>query len=614
MKKPMLPTLTFDRPQGSDWVYEIKYDGFRSLLFWYNDRIEIISRNGNRLNDQFPEIIRKCELNQKNVSSFLPFILDGELCILQSPYRASFEHIQQRGRLKNKAKIDAHAAEKPASFLAFDILLMKGLNISHLSLLERKERLKLLFTLNGFQPYVDIENDEELQLIGYEINYDAIWNKVTNYQSEGVIAKKKNSKWEEGKRTTNWLKIKNWQRGNFFIIGYEKNNGYFHVGVVRNQTIYHVGLFSHGLDQDERKALLHVIKENKIEESTEFVRISPSICVELLYLELYKEQLRQPIFSSFQFSLLWSDCRWELLLEETNSFQLPKEITISHPDKPLWKDKEINKKEYIEYLVQISPYMLPFLQHRLLTVIRYPHGMDGERFYQKNCPDYAPDFIKTAKEDGINYIVCNDIRTLTWLGNQLAFEFHIPFQSTASKGPSEIVFDLDPPSRSHFSLAIKAALLLKDVFDNLKLISFIKTSGNKGLQIYLPLPENTFTFDQTRRFTKFVATYLTSRQPDLFTIERLKKNRGNKLYIDYLQHAEGKTIIAPYSVRGNEGAFVATPLFWEEVTESLSIEQFPLEKIVARVKSNGCPFKNYFKAKESQQFKQVLQSLQSLMT
>ena len=169
--------------------------------------------------------------------------------------------------------------------------------------------------------------------------------------------------------------------------------------------------------------------------------------------------------------------------------------------------------------------------------------------------------------------------------------------------------DLDPPSRDHFHLAIKAAKILKEVFEGLKLITFIKTSGNKGLQIYIPLPENQFSYDQTRQFTEFIADYLVTKEPTYFTTERLKKNRHNKLYVDYLQHAKGKTIVAPYSVRGNDGAFTATPLYWDELADNLSIEAFPLDKTIQRLKEKGCPFQTYFEAKEKQKFEPVLHFL-----
>jgi DNA ligase D len=281
-------------------------------------------------------------------------------------------------------------------------------------------------------------------------------------------------------------------------------------------------------------------------------------------------------------------------------------VAITSPSKPLWPDKGVQKLHYLQYLHQMADHMLPFLQDRLLTVIRYPHGIEGESFYQKNCPDYAPEFIQTHASEGINYIVCSDLPTLIWLGNQLAFELHIPFQTIHSQGPSEIVFDLDPPSRQEFNLAVEAALMIKEIVDKLKLISYVKTSGNKGLQLYLPLPENKYSYEDTRRFTQFMAQYLTSKEPKWFTIERLKVNRGNKLYVDYIQHAEGKTIIAPYSVRGNKEALVATPLFWKEVNQGLRPEHFPLEQTVERIKKVGCPFSGFFKDKKKQDFDPVL--------
>jgi bifunctional non-homologous end joining protein LigD len=288
-------------------------------------------------------------------------------------------------------------------------------------------------------------------------------------------------------------------------------------------------------------------------------------------------------------------------------------LTLTSLDKSLWPLKSIDKKGYLHYLIHIAPYMLPFLENRHLTVIRYPHGAAGKSFYQKNKPAYAPDFIQSDAATGdINYIVCSDLTTLLWLGNQLALELHIPFHTIQSSFPSEIVFDLDPPSREQFNLAIQAARIIKEILDKLQLISFIKTSGNKGLQIYIPLPENTYTFEQTRLFTHFIARYVVELNPFFFTIERLKSKRGHKLYVDYLQHAAGKTIIAPYSTRGHEEALVATPLFWAEVSPSLSPRQFPLTQIPQRISEKGCPFAQFEESKTKQPFDPILQHIQGL--
>ena len=262
------------------------------------------------------------------------------------------------------------------------------------------------------------------------------------------------------------------------------------------------------------------------------------------------------------------------------------------------------------YLKEISPYFLPFLQNRLLTTIRFPHGLFGESFYQKQCPDYAPSYVETSMHEGIQYIVCNNLETLLWLGNQLAFEFHIPFETIYSDYmPSEIVFDLDPPSVEHFHMAIQAAKALQQILDRLQLLSFLKISGNKGIQVYLPLPEKTFTYEEVRLFTEFIANYMIVENPELFTIERLKKNRKNRLYIDYIQHSEGKTIIAPYSIRGNKGGFVACPLEWNELTDDLHPSHFSMNVVLQRLHKGINPFAHYFEVKEKQPFRQVLEVL-----
>ncbi len=285
-------------------------------------------------------------------------------------------------------------------------------------------------------------------------------------------------------------------------------------------------------------------------------------------------------------------------------------IQLTNIMKLLWEKKGIRKIDYLNYLTIVSPFMIPYLKDRLLTTIRFPCGIHKEKFYQKNCPDYAPDFIKTKYEDETDFILCQNQATLLWLGNQSAIEFHIPFSTVHTAKPTEIVFDLDPPSRKDFLLAVEAALLLKEAFDNLHLQSFVKTSGNKGLQIYLPLPDHVFSYEDTRVFTAFMAQYLVEKEPKWFTTERLKSKRGNRLYVDYIQHAEGKTIIAPYSLRGNEEALVATPLQWSEVNRDLHPEMFPIETIAVRLKEKGCPFKEvFFVAKKNQPFQVVLDHL-----
>ncbi|MCM3767882.1 DNA ligase D [Neobacillus niacini] len=607
--KPMLPTLTFESPVQADWYYEVKYDGFRAILDWDENGIQLTSRNDKSLMPQFAEISEFLLKYEEKFRPFLPLRLDGEMVALENPYKANFSAIQVRGRLKSAKKIFEQAKNAPCRLMAFDLLMLGGKPLHDLDFISRKTELLNLFEAVGFDLVAEPNNDQLLQpVIAYE-SFNDLWEKVVLYDGEGIVAKHKKSLWEEGKRSQLWLKYKNWKYVSCFVTAFDKTNGYFYIGVYKNNDIQDIGQVLFGFKPEEKQALGQIIKQNRVSENKQMVYVHPAICLEIKYLELFDNQLREPHFDRFRLDMEPVDCTYERFLFGQKN--LPGDLEITHPDKPLWDKHGIQKTDYILYLREVSPYMLPFLKNRLLTVIRFPHGMFGEAFYQKNCPDYAPDFVQTYQADEINYIICNNLKTLVWLGNQLAIEFHVPFQTIHSRGPSEIVFDLDPPSKDDFHLAIKAALYIKEVLDQLNLIGFIKTSGNKGLQIYLPLPEDEFTYDDTRLFTSFIAEYLISKDPDSFTIERMKKNRGNRLYVDYVQHGEGKTIVSPYSMRGNEHAGVATPLYWEEVGKGLEPKDFTMQHALLRIKKQGDPFKNYFQTKDIQPFAPVLEILKN---
>jgi bifunctional non-homologous end joining protein LigD len=603
----MLPSLTFDSPEHPEWLYEVKYDGFRAIMDWDQHGILLTSRNEKSLLKQFPEIENFFSQIENQVKQFLPLKLDGELVLLENPYKANFGALQTRGRLRSESKINDLALHSPCRFMVFDILKFSGENLQKIPFLERKKQLINFFNSLNLSLKPDVNSDQLLQFVEAHFIFSELWEKVVLYDGEGIVAKHKNSLWEEGKRSALWLKYKNWKYVSCFVTSFDKTNGYFSIAVFDENKIHGIGQVLFGFKPDEKQALQHIVRQNKIREDSRSIFVNTAICLEVKYLELYENELREPHFDRFRLDLKPADCTYERFQSQRKN--LPESIEITHPDKPLWDHLNIRKSDYIHYLREVSPYMLQFLKNRLLTVIRFPHGMFGEPFYQKNCPDYAPDFVDTYLEDGINYIVCNNLNTLLWLGNQLAIEFHIPFQTTDNKGPGEIVFDLDPPSRNDFYLAIKAALNIKEILDQLKLISFVKTSGNKGLQIYIPLADNLYTYEDTRLFTSFIADYLVSREPDLFTIERLKKNRGNRLYIDYVQHSEGKTIVAPYSIRGNEHAGAATPLFWDEVNDGLDVNMFTMETVLKRLKKKIDPFNNFFQAKQIQPFEPVLEFL-----
>lgn len=604
----MLPTLSFEVPKGEDWVYETKYDGFRAFLIINKDEFRFISRNGNSLIKQFPEAIAFYEQNKERLQPYIPLILDGELTILENPFKSNFFAMQKRGRLRSESKIAEAMIENPATFMAFDLLQLSGNDVTNQALIKRKEMLKHFFEKLNLPLEPDESNQTFWQYVPYSNHFDSLWKMIKQFDGEGIIAKKLASKWEDGKRTTNWIKYKNWKKVRCFITKYDKTNGYFHVGVYKENEIFPIGLFKNGLSQEEHNVLVRIMEGNATEANPQTIMMDPALCVELFYLQYYEDTLREPFFSKFLFDEKPENCTFDKMFE----IQPTVEIEITHPDKPLWKKNQITKQDYINYLKQIYPYMSPFLANRPLTVIRYPHGIFGDPFFQKNCPDHAPEYVETYQHEGIEYIVCNNYETFLWLGNQLAIEFHIPFHTINKMNPTEIVIDLDPPGKTEFSWAIEAAGYIKEeIVDKFGLKSFLKVSGNRGLQVYFPVSGNTITWEDAHHFTEFVAKFLIAKNEKLFTMERLKKNRGHRLYVDYVQHAAGKTIIAPFSVRGNANAGVAAPLFWEEISEITAPDSISIFSMVERLKSKGNPFADFFHVDNDEALKQIIQFLKS---
>jgi bifunctional non-homologous end joining protein LigD len=261
------------------------------------------------------------------------------------------------------------------------------------------------------------------------------------------------------------------------------------------------------------------------------------------------------------------------------------EITITNPDKLLWPEKRISKLTYLEKLLALSPYLLKYCRDRHLTTIRFPNGIHGKSFYQKNCPEPKPDFVHLAPLDGINYVHLDSIPTLLWLGNLACLEFHPSFHRIGSTLPAEWVIDIDP-SKDHEPRIMQAVHLIGEALDQMRIHAVPKTSGATGVQLYIPLAKP-YTFEQLRRIGEFLGRYLTQKYPKLFTIERLKKNRGDLIYVDYLQHWYGKTLSSPYTPRAREAASVSTPLEWSEVEAGADPRDFHLLNIEERLKQKG---------------------------
>ena len=599
----MKPIASTEIPKGDNWLYEVKYDGFRCVLIWEVDHIRLVSKNKKDLTANFPEIVDYCLAKQQQIKKKLPLKLDGELVILNTPFQANFSQIQQRGRLKDTMKINDAAKRRPASLIAFDLIMTQGISLLKESFKQRKKKLHDLFT-SFFN-----EENPRLQIAEAYSDANKLWGIIFESKAEGIIAKRKTSSYQPDKKHHDWWKIKNWRQIYGILTSYDMNNGYFTVNVFDKEDLLPIGKCKHGLDAEAFNTLkeLFITKGKK---QGNIYTLPPAIVAKIHTLDLYDQELREAKFADIAVNMPAEECTMEKLKRDLA--MLPPQIDYSNVEKIYWPEKKITKGSFLTYMREIAPYMLPFMKQRKLTLIRCPDGVEGEKFFQKHLPDYAPEFIDyVLDDDGERLIVCNHLAALIWFANHGALEYHLPFQKVHEEMPIEIVFDLDPPSREFFHLAIEAALLIKEMLDELELISFIKTSGGKGLQIHIPIPEKSMTYDETALFTQAIAWTVERKSPEKFTTERFKNKRYGRLYIDYVQHGKDKTIIAPYSTRNRDDATVATPLFWEEVTNELRPEPFSLEHVLKRVQAVGCPFKDYFHVGKRQRMDKLMKLISS---
>ncbi|MCK9221437.1 MAG: non-homologous end-joining DNA ligase [Limnochordia bacterium] len=265
-------------------------------------------------------------------------------------------------------------------------------------------------------------------------------------------------------------------------------------------------------------------------------------------------------------------------------------ITLTNIEKKLWPQDGLTKAHLIKYYTDVAPYMLPHLQGRPLTLTRYPNGINSKFFYQKQCPAYAPDWIRTyqvASNTGdIDYILAEERACLTWLANQAVIEIH-PWLSQIDNPqcPSQVIIDLDPAEGCTFSDVVLVAFLVKELLDQLQLVSHVKTSGATGLHIYVGLALQ-YSYKVTSSFVAYIGQLLVKTIPDKVTTERLVKNRTGRVYVDHLQNLPGKTIVAPYSVRPRPMAPVSTPILWRELN-SIVPNQFTVTTVLPRLIRTG---------------------------
>jgi len=273
-------------------------------------------------------------------------------------------------------------------------------------------------------------------------------------------------------------------------------------------------------------------------------------------------------------------------------------LALSNLDKILWPERGFTKADLISYYLAVSPVLLPHLKDRLMVMTRFPNGVEGKSFYQKNAPDHLPEWIPTFTWSGTRYILVEEAATLVWLANQAAIELH-PWLSRSSSldCPDFLIIDLDPTPANTYQQVVEVALAFKTLLDQFQLQAFLKTSGGDGLHIYVPI-RPVYSYQVVRELGRIMAAMVAQLFPDFTTIERSVNKRGDKIYLDYMQNVRGKTLCAPYSVRPRARATVSTPLSWDEI-HLLKPEDFDILSIPQRLQQTGDLFAGVLNTKQS---------------
>jgi bifunctional non-homologous end joining protein LigD len=610
--KPMLATLARELPRGDDWLYEVKWDGYRAIAYVHGGEAQFLSRNDNDLTQRFPAVKRALERAVKTPDC----VLDGEICALDEQGRATFSAMQQ-GR-----------SDTRHIYVVFDALEVEGKPLIDLPLVERRERLAQLLDRRKADIQISEAFEDGPGLLGV----------AEDQGYEGVVAKKPDSRYEPGRRTSQWLKIKTHNRQEFVIAGYTKGQGRrsgrfgsLVLGTYEGGELRYVGNVGTGFADAEIERLLAKLKPLERPDSPfgevpkmpkvrkgDVLWVQPELVAEVEFVEwTHDGHLRAPSYQGLR-----EDKAPEQVHREE---PLPNEIRkgnrilrLSNLDKLFWPEEGITKGDLIRYYRAVAPVLVPHLKGRPFTMKRYPDGWKGKFFFQKDAPSHMPDWIKRAEitvttrdsprqRRRIQAPIVEDELGLLWLVNMACIDCNTWYSRIDKpERPDFVLFDLDPSPDVGFPETVQVALLVKQALDALGLVSFPKTSGSEGIHVLVPIDRRS-TYTDTRRFAEVVAGAIARAHPRLATTEWTRAKRRGVL-IDANQNGEGKTIASVYSVRPKAGAPVSTPLRWEEVNESLDPGAFTMDAVLDRVNAEGDLFEGVLTTKQS--LAQALKALQ----
>ncbi|QSW88430.1 DNA ligase D [Flavobacterium endoglycinae] len=631
--KPMLASLVnapFDDPL---WSYEIKWDGYRCIAYISSGNVSLASRNNKSFTDKYYPLTSALQQWKNNA------VLDGEILVIKEDGKADFSALQNW-----RSEADGHLV-----FYIFDILWYNGINLMELELSDRQLILKQMLPTH----------DDRIRLSQTFDGGLDFFETASKMGLEGIMAKRKDSLYIPDSRSKQWLKIKAKKRQEVVIAGYTKNDtssklfSSLLLGVYQNGTLLYTGKVGTGFTDKMQREMMDQFtplitktvpfeNEPDINKPSRFrpdpphaqaVWLKPVLVCEVSYAEITSDGVfRHPSFEGMRSDKKASD----VVLEKEESSELlvrekkgahnntpsppltppeksarrtllnPSEetqtkkikghnLTFSHLSKIYWPEDGFTKRDMFNYYYQAAEFILPYLKDRPLSLNRFPGGIHGKSFYQKDVKGKAPEWAKTfpyTTSDGESkeFLVGGDEKTLLYMASLGCIEMNPWFSRIQHPdNPDYCVIDLDP-DRNTFEQVIQAAGEVKNVLDALQITGYVKTSGSTGIHIYIPLGAK-YSYDQSQMFGKMIVSIVHSQLEDFTSLERQIKNRGGKMYLDFLQNRPGATIACPYSLRPKSGATVSMPLHWEEVKKGLAIKDFTIENSIARMRAEGDIFK-----------------------
>lgn len=681
--RPMLATVVekpFDNPK---WLFEIKWDGVRTIAYVRREgaesRVDLRSRGGHAVNHLYPEVV--------DALYGLPLpdaVLDGEIVALDDEGRSHFQLLQSR--LQPGGDGAKGTAPLKIAYYVFDLLYLNGHSLLDHPLKQRREALAAVVPQNGTVRLSDAVPGEGKQF------YEA----AQALRVEGIVGKQEDSAYQPGRRAASWVKIKITQRLDAVVGGYTegrraraKTFGALLLGAYdRDGALHYIGHCGGGFTDAELRRVYALLRA-RAESTCPFAEVPPTnerptwVRPELVADVEYggwtaDKLLRFPVYKGLRDDKSPRDIvldprirrspgsgrkspvasRQSLVpgpqsrsssksgpkptpgIRGANSWgglpDLPVEFT--NLDKVFWPQQGYTKGDLIRYYLEVGSVILPHLRDRPLTLRRFPDGIAGESFYQKDYPD-APSFVEAVRiwtesgKDTLAAPLCNNLATLLWLAQLADIEIHTWFSRTtplrrverapaatvkfadseaALRGsvlnrPDCVVFDIDPYifpdnklparkgekdpdySRRGFDAATEAALLLRGLLKTLRLDSFVKTSGKTGLHVFVPIVRR-YTFEQTHAFAKTVTQYLEGRYPKKVTTEWAAQKRVGKVFLDYNQNRIGATLASAYSVRPTPEATVSVPLTWKELERGLNPLRFTLKTVPGFMKKRNDPW------------------------